>query len=80
VYPLVSAVSRVEMAGENMAAWWNATISAGVHDVPMVGIADPMTSAVAAGNSSMFNAHNPCAVAWQWMVSPPGHVIMHVFF
>ncbi len=37
--PFRSACVRVDMAGENKAAWWNATMSAGVHELPMAGMA-----------------------------------------
>ena len=36
--PLRSAVCRVEIAGENSAAWWKVTILAGVHEFPSVGV------------------------------------------
>jgi hypothetical protein len=35
--PFSNAVVRVDMAGENRAAWWNAIMSAGVHELPIVG-------------------------------------------
>ena len=36
---LRSAVRSVDMAGKNSAAWWNATMSAGVQELPMAGMA-----------------------------------------
>ena len=44
MYPLRSAVVSVDMDGEKRAAWWNATMSAGVLELPMAGMAVSVSS------------------------------------
>ena len=56
--PFWSAVRRVDMAGENNAAWWNATMSAGVHEFPSAGV-EPVV-VIAAGCSVVVR---PCSAS-----------------
>jgi hypothetical protein len=70
--PFVKAAIRVDIAGENIAAWWKAIMFAGVHVVPMVGTAAPIISGAASGGSCTFRAHKSCGVAGHMMLSPSG--------
>jgi hypothetical protein len=76
--PFLSAVVSVDRAGENSAAWWNATMSAGVHELPMAGLAEAAKRSVIWWSSWIWSAHRPCGVAWQVMDCPVGHLMVHV--
>ena len=56
------AVCSVEIAGENRAAWWNATMSAGVHELPIAGLAEAVKRSVIWWSSWIWSAHRPCGV------------------
>ena len=52
--PFLSAVVSVDRAGENSAAWWNATMSAGVHELPIAGLAEAAKRGLSSGGALGF--------------------------
>lgn len=67
------AVCSVEIAGENRAAWWNATMSPGPLEFPMVAMAIPSW---AWAKAAIGSSHTPLGEEGHWIGSQSGHWIV----
>ena len=67
------AVCSAELAGENRAAWWNATMSPGPLEFPMVAMAIPSW---AWAKSAIGSSHTPLGEEGHWIGSQLGHWIV----